>query len=43
MLGDCIGVVFRYLDMDLANSSKYAVLTARCGVLLKENDSLGHW
>ena len=41
MLGDCIVVVFRYLDMGLANSSKYPVLAARCCVLLKKNDSVG--
>ena len=37
MLDDCIGVVFRYLDMGSTNSSKYPVLAARCGVLLKKN------
>ena len=41
MLGDCIDVVFRYLEMGLANSSKYPVLASTCGVLLKENGSLG--
>ena len=41
MLDDCIGVVFRYLDMGSMNSSKYPVLAARCGVLLKKNGSLG--
>ena len=41
MLGDCIGLLFRYLDMGLAKSSKYLVLAARCGVLLKKNGSLG--
>lgn len=41
MLDDCIGVVFRYLDMGPADSSKYPVLAARCGVLLKKNGSLG--
>ena len=40
MLDDCIGVVFRYLDMGPADSSKYPVLAARCGVLLKKNGSL---
>ena len=37
MLDDCTGVVFRYLDVGSTNSSKYPVLTARCGVLLKKN------
>lgn len=41
MLDCCIGVAFRYLDMGPANSSKYPVLAARCGVLLKKNGSLG--
>ena len=36
-----IGVVFKYLDMGPANSSKYPVLAARCGVLLQKNGSLG--
>lgn len=37
MLDDCIDVVFRYLDMGSTNSSKYPVLAAKCGVLLKKN------
>ena len=41
MLDDSIGEVFRYLDMGTANSSKYPVLAARCGMLLKKNGNLG--
>ena len=41
MFDDCIGAVFRYLDLGPANSSKYPVLAAECGVFLKKNGSLG--
>ena len=40
-LGECIVVVFGYLVMGLLNSTKYPVLAAKCGVLLKKNGSLG--
>ena len=41
MFDDRIGVIFRYIDIGPGNSSKYPVLAARCGVLLKKNGSLG--